>query len=206
MKRARFFYTLRDFPLEYVTIVLELSELYKYLAFFENTIDEQYNNHRKRYETLETLTSILQEVRPNCYLAVSIDIIKETIDVQIELMNLNLKKLYSIDPQQTSELPLEKANTEIEIESTVLSKMNKIIDQAYVGDHTEELETNVVQLNDSNIKSGTVTNEGTIKNEDVDKLNSTKADPIKKENINVAQDDTVKKLENEVVKSEENKS
>nr|XP_023018157.1 protein KBP homolog isoform X2 [Leptinotarsa decemlineata] len=63
LKRARLYYTLRDYPMQ--------------------------------YETLETLSDILREVRPSCYTSVSVEIIREIMEVQIELMNLNLKKLYN---------------------------------------------------------------------------------------------------------------
>ncbi|KAJ8918277.1 hypothetical protein NQ315_014147 [Exocentrus adspersus] len=95
IKRARLYYTLRDYPIQYVNIVLELSELYRLLAFYENEIDTQYNHQKKRFETLESLSNILKEVRPNCYAAVCVELIREIIEVQIELMNLNLKKLYN---------------------------------------------------------------------------------------------------------------
>ncbi|XP_023018156.2 KIF-binding protein isoform X1 [Leptinotarsa decemlineata] len=95
LKRARLYYTLRDYPMQYVNIILELSELYRYLAFYEKDLDSQYEVHKKRYETLETLSDILREVRPSCYTSVSVEIIREIMEVQIELMNLNLKKLYN---------------------------------------------------------------------------------------------------------------
>ncbi|KAG5874042.1 hypothetical protein JTB14_021770 [Gonioctena quinquepunctata] len=95
LKRARLYYTLRDYPLQYVNIILELSELYRYLAFYEKDVDSQYEVHKKRYETLETLSAILREVRPSCYTAVSVEILREIMEVQIELMNLNLKKIYN---------------------------------------------------------------------------------------------------------------
>lgn len=95
LKRARLFYTLRDYPLQYVNIILELSELYRYLAFYEKDLDSQYDVNKKRFETLETLSSVLREVRPSCYATMSIEIIREIMDVQVEMMNLNLKKLYN---------------------------------------------------------------------------------------------------------------
>lgn len=97
VKRARLYYTLRDYPVQYVNIILELSELYRLLAFYEDDIDSEYNLQKKRYDTLETLSGILKEVRPNCYAAVSVELIREIMEVQIELMNINLKKLYNPD-------------------------------------------------------------------------------------------------------------
>lgn len=75
--------------------MLELSELYRFLAFYEKEIDEQYGIQKKRYDTLENLSSLVKEIRPSCYFSVSLEIIKEIMEVQIEMMNLNLKKIYN---------------------------------------------------------------------------------------------------------------
>ncbi|KAH1020965.1 hypothetical protein HUJ04_010550 [Dendroctonus ponderosae] len=94
MKRARLYYTLRDFPLQYVNLCLDLSELYRFVAFYEEDIELQYAVQKRRYDALETLSNILREVRPSCYMAVSVELTKELIEVQMEMINLNLKKLH----------------------------------------------------------------------------------------------------------------
>ncbi|XP_066154175.1 KIF-binding protein-like [Euwallacea fornicatus] len=95
IKRARLFYTLRDYPLQYVNLSLDESELYRFMAFYEEDLDSQYAVQKRRYDALEMLSSILKELRPNCYVAVNMELMKELVEVQMELMNLNLKKLYS---------------------------------------------------------------------------------------------------------------
>lgn len=97
LKRLRLYHNLKDTPLQYVNTVMDLNELYKFLAFFEQDIDSKYNVHKKRYDALETLSNILKEMRPNCYVIVNVELLREITEVQIELMNLNLKKLYIID-------------------------------------------------------------------------------------------------------------
>lgn len=97
LKRSRLYYTLRDHPLQYVNSVLDLSELYRFLAYYEPDLDSQYNVQKKRYDSLEALCTILKEVRPSCYFAVSVELLKELADVQIELMGLNLKRLHAIE-------------------------------------------------------------------------------------------------------------
>lgn len=78
-----------------MNIILELSELYRFLAYYEKNVDEQYGIQKKRYDTLENLASLVKEIRPSCYFSVSVEIIKEIMEVQIEMMNLNLKKIYN---------------------------------------------------------------------------------------------------------------
>ncbi|CAG9853626.1 unnamed protein product [Phyllotreta striolata] len=124
LKRARLFYSLRDYPLQYINIILELSELYRFLAYYEKDLDSQYDVTKKRFETLETLSSVLREVRPSCYATMSLEIIREIIDVQLELMNLNLKKLYNpIEDTALNESDLKKR---IDIVNDVNVKVGKI--------------------------------------------------------------------------------
>lgn len=96
LKRARTFYTLRDYPYIYVNCVLDLSELYRYLAYFENDVETQYGIQKRRADALETLSGILKDVRPQCYVAVSVEILKELAEVHLELMSLNFKRIYDI--------------------------------------------------------------------------------------------------------------
>ncbi|CAG9762907.1 unnamed protein product [Ceutorhynchus assimilis] len=95
IKRARLFYTLRNYPLQYVNLCLDLSELYRFVSFYEEDIDSQYSVQKRRYDALETLSQILKEMRPTCYVMVNVELTRELIEVQMEMMNLNLKKLYS---------------------------------------------------------------------------------------------------------------
>lgn len=39
LKRVKAFYTLSEHPMEYVNAILDLSELYRYLAFYEENIE-----------------------------------------------------------------------------------------------------------------------------------------------------------------------
>lgn len=96
LKRARMFYTLRDHPYIYVNCVLDLSELYRYLAYFEPDLESQYNVQKRRADALETLSGILKDVRPQCYIAVSVEILRELAEVHLELMGLNLRRIYEI--------------------------------------------------------------------------------------------------------------
>lgn len=96
LKRARIFYTLRDHPYIYVNCILDLSELYRYLAYFESDIESQYSVQKRRADALETLSGILKDVRPQCYIAVSVEILRELAEVHLELMGLNMRRLYEM--------------------------------------------------------------------------------------------------------------
>lgn len=40
LKKSKLFYTLKDHPMEYVNVILDLSELYRFLAFYEDDIEK----------------------------------------------------------------------------------------------------------------------------------------------------------------------
>ncbi|KAF5300024.1 hypothetical protein FQR65_LT09281 [Abscondita terminalis] len=94
LKRAKVYYNFRDYPIYYVNTVLDLSELLRFLAFYESDLDSQYNVQKRRADTLETLSTILREVRPQCYASVSVELLRELSEVQIEMMGINLRRLH----------------------------------------------------------------------------------------------------------------
>lgn len=47
-----------------------------------------------RADALETLSAVLKEVRPQCYMAVSVELFRELVEVQLEMMGLNLRRIY----------------------------------------------------------------------------------------------------------------
>ena len=94
LKRARLYYNLRDFPYMYVSCVLDLSEAYRYLAFYVVDLDERYDVQRKRSDVLEALGGLLKEVKPQCYVAVSVELLRELAEVQIEMLGLNMRRMW----------------------------------------------------------------------------------------------------------------
>ncbi|CAG5003257.1 unnamed protein product [Parnassius apollo] len=95
--RARHYYDFEHHAAQYISCSLQLAELYEHLAFFEKNIDNQYNIQKRRADVLEALNSLLK----NCdsVMSVQIDVIKELSQVQLELMALNLQKLWREESQ-----------------------------------------------------------------------------------------------------------
>ncbi|XP_024947473.1 KIF1-binding protein homolog [Cephus cinctus] len=119
LKRAKTFYTLRDHPMEYINAILDLSELYRYLAFYEEDIESQYAVQKLRADALETLSAVLKEVRPQCYMAVSVELLRELAEVQLEMMGLNLRRIYSAQESlpETSDMTLHQMDALADIHS-----------------------------------------------------------------------------------------
>ncbi|XP_068620673.1 KIF-binding protein-like [Battus philenor] len=97
LMRAKHYYDFEHHSAQYISCSLQLAELYEHLAFFEKNIDNQYNIQKRRADVLEALNSLLK----NCdsVMSVQIDVIKELSQVQLELMALNLQKLWREESQ-----------------------------------------------------------------------------------------------------------
>ena len=58
-------------------------------------LNSQYAVQKLRADALETLSIVLREVRPQCYMAVSVELLRELAEVQLEMIGLNLRRIYS---------------------------------------------------------------------------------------------------------------
>ncbi|XP_048006526.1 KIF-binding protein-like [Leguminivora glycinivorella] len=95
--RTKHYYDFEHHPAQYISCSLQQAELYEHLAFFEKNIDNQYNIQKRRAEVLETLNSLLKTC--DSVMSVQIDVIRELSQVQLELMALNLQKLWREESQ-----------------------------------------------------------------------------------------------------------
>ncbi|XP_063545981.1 KIF-binding protein-like [Cydia strobilella] len=95
--RTKHYYDFEHHPAQYISCSLQLAELYEHLAFFEKNIDNQYNIQKRRAEVLETMNSLLKTC--DTVMSVQIDVIRELSQVQLELMALNLQKLWREESQ-----------------------------------------------------------------------------------------------------------
>ncbi|XP_026762926.2 KIF-binding protein-like [Galleria mellonella] len=92
LMRAKHYYDFEHHFAQYISCSLQLAELYEHLAFFERNIDNQYSIQKRRADVLETLNSLLKSC--DNVMSVQIDVIRELSQVQLELMALNLQKLW----------------------------------------------------------------------------------------------------------------
>lgn len=92
LMRAKHYYDFEHHSAQYITCSLQLAELYEHLAFFESNIENQYSIQKRRADVLENLNSLLKTC--DNVTTVQIDVIRELSQVQLELMALNLQKLW----------------------------------------------------------------------------------------------------------------
>ncbi|KAJ0184004.1 hypothetical protein K1T71_000427 [Dendrolimus kikuchii] len=97
LMRAKHYYDFEHHSAQYISCSLQLAELYEHLAFFERNIDNQYSIQKRRADVLETLNSLLKTC--DNVMSVQIDVIRELSQVQLELMALNLQKLWCEESQ-----------------------------------------------------------------------------------------------------------
>lgn len=97
LMRAKHYYDFEHHSAQYISCTLQLAELYEHLAFFERNIDNQYSIQKRRADVLETLNSLLKTC--DNVMSVQIDVIRELSQVQLELMALNLQKLWREESQ-----------------------------------------------------------------------------------------------------------
>lgn len=141
LKQMRSYYTLRDYPLQYVNAVLDLSELYRFLAFYETDLESQYNVQKRRCDALEALSTLLKEVRPSCYAAVSVELWRELAEVQVELMSINLKRLYTFEADE--ETP-EGLKERIDAVSDIHNKLETVGD-SLCSSNVEKIKTEEIR-------------------------------------------------------------
>ncbi|KAM3968486.1 KIF-binding protein [Aphomia sociella] len=97
LMRAKHYYDFEHHSAQYISCSLQLAELYEHLAFFERNLDNQYSIQKRRADVLETLNSLLKTC--DNVMSVQIDVIRELSQVQLELMALNLQKLWREESQ-----------------------------------------------------------------------------------------------------------
>lgn len=122
LMRAKHYYDFEHQSAQYISCSLQLAELYEHLAFFERSIDNQYSIQKRRADVLESLNSLLKSC--DNVMSVQIDVIRELSQVQLELMALNLQKLWR-EESQTNIFNLE--NDAESILNSLDSESNKTL-------------------------------------------------------------------------------
>ncbi|XP_014208398.1 KIF1-binding protein homolog [Copidosoma floridanum] len=95
---AKSYYTMENHASDYVQIVQDISQLYKYLTFFEDDEDRQAKMHKRRIDLLE---EIVKELNERYYLSVCQQIWIELGETYSEILDIKLDKLKATDDRPT---------------------------------------------------------------------------------------------------------
>lgn len=97
----------------------------------------QYAVQKLRADALETLSTVLREIRPQCYISVSIELLRELAEVQLEMMGLNLRRIYAAREAISSE-PSESILHKMDALADVHSRLEQFRDIFSHIDHVEK--------------------------------------------------------------------
>lgn len=110
LNEAHLYYSLENHATDYVQIVQDMSQMYNYLAFFEDNAERQSKMHKRRIDLLE---NAVKELNPTYYLQVCRQIWYELGETYITILDIKMDKL-----RESSERPtphaLHKINSLIE--------------------------------------------------------------------------------------------
>ncbi|XP_014227471.1 KIF1-binding protein homolog [Trichogramma pretiosum] len=101
LEEAKSYYTLEDQASEYVQIIQDMSELYRYLIFFEESDDRQAKMHKRRIDLLE---GVVKQLNETYYLSVCQQIWIELGETYSEILNIKLDRLKDKDEKPTVHL------------------------------------------------------------------------------------------------------
>lgn len=115
-------------------MTFDLTEVPKKIIDFSS----QYSLQKRRAETLETLSTVLKDLRPQCYIAVSVELLRELAEIHLELMSLNLRRLCMTNmstpkteskssPQYFTDLS-EEAMRKVKAVADIHLRLNKVSD------------------------------------------------------------------------------
>ncbi|KAK2584008.1 hypothetical protein KPH14_006465 [Odynerus spinipes] len=90
LDQAKSYYTLEDHASDYVEIIQDMSQAYKYLSFFEEMEDRQAKMHKRRVDILE---ATVQELNPQYYKIACRQIWMELGETYSDILDIKLDRL-----------------------------------------------------------------------------------------------------------------
>ncbi|XP_011689714.1 PREDICTED: KIF1-binding protein homolog [Wasmannia auropunctata] len=101
LDRAREYYTFENHASDYAWIAQDLSQAYKYLAFFEDNEDRQARMHKRRIDTLE---EVIEGLYPRFYRVVCREIWLELAATYSEILDLKIDRLEASNEKPTAQM------------------------------------------------------------------------------------------------------
>lgn len=98
LDKAKTYYTLDNHASDYARIVQDISQLYRYLLFYEVHEDRQAKMHKRRIDVLE---AVIGELNPQYYRAICREIWIELGETYSEILNIKIDRLQASDEKPT---------------------------------------------------------------------------------------------------------
>jgi len=106
LQKAKDFYKFDGYVTDYVEIDQDISQLYKYLAFYDDDFDNRCKMHKRR---IDMLNKMLIELNPQHYLQICRQLTFEIADSYSEMVALK-KKIIEENPEKFSAHSVKKIN------------------------------------------------------------------------------------------------
>eukprot|EP00111_Clytia_hemisphaerica_P008771 TCONS_00025650-protein len=106
LEQAKEFYQLDGYVTAYVEITQDISQLYKYLSFFDDSFDNRCKMHKRR---IDMLNAILLELNPQHYLVICRQLTFEIAEAYSDLSELK-KAIIEENPAKFSTSSVRKIN------------------------------------------------------------------------------------------------
>lgn len=94
LDEAKSFYTLENHASDYVQVIQDLSQAYKYLAFFEPDESRRAKMHKRRIDLLE---GVIKELNPTYYLGACREIWMELGETYSEIRDIKFERLRNVE-------------------------------------------------------------------------------------------------------------
>ncbi|KAL6255865.1 hypothetical protein P5V15_013107 [Pogonomyrmex californicus] len=101
LDKAKEYYTFENHASDYAWIAQDLSQAYKYLAFFEDNEDRQARMHKRRIDILE---KVIEGLCPRYYRVVCREIWIELAETYLEILDLKFERLQASNEKATPQM------------------------------------------------------------------------------------------------------
>ncbi|XP_044018920.1 KIF-binding protein-like [Aphidius gifuensis] len=99
LDEAKKYYALETHASDYIAIIQDISQSYKYLAFFENDDDNRAKMHKRRIDVLE---DAVKELNPKYYQSICRQVWIELGEIHTAILDIKLDKLKTSDERPTN--------------------------------------------------------------------------------------------------------
>lgn len=101
LDKAKEYYTFENHASDYAWIAQDLSQAYKYLAFFEDNEDRQARMHKRRIDILE---EVIEGICPRFYRVICREIWIELAETYSEILDLKMDRLQASNEKPTAQV------------------------------------------------------------------------------------------------------
>ena len=106
LEKSKEFYKLDGYVTAYVEITQDISQLYKYLSFFDDNFDNRCKMHKRR---IDMLNNVLLELNPQHFLVICRQLTFEIAETYSEMSNIK-KAIIEENPAKFSATSVKKIN------------------------------------------------------------------------------------------------